>query len=165
MDNAQALAALKAGSVDALVIVDGFPVARLAADISEADGLHLVPVTHDRIRSFYPASRIPGGTYPWQAADVDTVSVRAVLVAYDFRNNHCGTIGNVARLIDENLDWLRSNGHPKWKSVDLNEPVKGWQRYQCVQNYHPSNVEPEPESPRARQPNPVADAIEAVFSH
>lgn len=161
--NAQALAALKAGSIDALVIVDGFPVERLALDVSPADGLHLVPITHAGIRTFYPASRIPTGTYPWQTAEVDTVSVKAVLVAYDFRNHHCNTIGKVARLMTENLDWLRFNGHPKWNSVNLNEPMKGWEQYICVKNYTPARLAAETEPSPARKPNPVADAIEAVF--
>ncbi|MFO7713542.1 TAXI family TRAP transporter solute-binding subunit [Desulfosarcina sp.] len=163
LDNAQALAALKNGSIDAMVIVDGFPIDRLTLDVSPADGLHLVPINQERILAFYPASRIPGGAYPWQTTDVETVSVQAVLVAYDFRNNHCHTIGNVARLMAENLNWLRHNGHPKWRSVDLNQPVKGWEQYKCVKNFNPNAITAEPETPRVRRPNPVADAIEAVF--
>jgi TRAP transporter TAXI family solute receptor len=161
--NSQALAALKAGSIDAMVAVDGFPVERLALEVSPADGLHLVPIDHDSIRAFYPTARIPAGTYPWQAADVDTVSVKAVLVAYDFRNHHCNTIGNVARLIRENLDWLRLYGHPKWKSVDLDEPVNGWEQYSCVKHITSVHIEAEDEPSPVRKPNPVADAIEAAF--
>lgn len=159
----QALAALQAGSIDAMVTVDGFPVERLALEVAAADGFHLIPIAHDGIRAFYPASRIPAGTYPWQAADVDTVSVMALLVAYDFRNHHCQTIGHVAWLIKENLDWLRFNGHPKWKSVDLSEPVSGWEQYPCVTNFTSATVEADTESSPVRKPNPVADAIEAVF--
>ncbi|HSO18326.1 MAG TPA: TAXI family TRAP transporter solute-binding subunit [Desulfosarcina sp.] len=159
----QALAALKAGSVDALVCIDGMPGERLALDVSAADGLHLVSITHGAIREFYPASRIPAGTYAWQTADVDTVSVKAVLVAYDFRNHHCRTIGTAARLVVENLDWLRRNGHPKWQSVDLTATVPDWQRYQCVGNTAPDAVAPIDAPSTERKPNPVADAIEAVF--
>ncbi len=163
IDDSQALAALKAGSIDAMVTVDGFPVERLALEVSPADGFHLIPITHDGISAFYPASRIPAGTYAWQAADVDTVSVMALLVAYDFRNHHCSTIGNVAWLIKENLDWLRFNGHPKWKSVDLGEPVSGWEPYSCVTNVPSATLAAETESSPVRKPNPVADAIAAVF--
>jgi len=161
--DSQALTALKAGRIDAMVTVDGFPVERLALEVAPADGFHLIPITHDGIRAFYPASRIPAGTYPWQAADVDTVSVMALLVAYDFRNHQCNAIGKVAWLIKENLDWLRFNGHPKWKSVDLSEPVSGWEQYPCVTNFTSAPVEAETESSPVRKPNPVADAIEAVF--
>lgn len=161
--HAQALRELKAGRIDAMVTIDGFPVERLALDVSAADGLHLVPVAGDGVRAFYPAARIPSGTYPWQQADVDTVSVKAVLVAYDFRNHHCDAIGNLARLMRDNLEWLQFNGHPKWKTVDLDETVKGWEPYKCVLNYIPADPAEEIESSPVRKPNPVADAIEAVF--
>ena len=163
LGHAQALAALKADRIDAMVTVDGFPVERLALDVSPTDALHLVPVTDEGVRAFYPASRIPAGTYPWQQADVDTVSVKAILVAYDFRNHHCNTIGNIARLMRDNLEWLQFNGHPKWKTVDLDETVKGWEPYKCVANFIPTDLAEEIESSPVRKPNPVADAIEAVF--
>ena len=63
----------------------------------------------------------------------------------------------------ENLDWLRFKDHPKWKTVDMNEPVKGWEKYKCVKNYTPTTIDPETEPVPARKPNPVADAIEAAF--
>jgi TRAP transporter TAXI family solute receptor len=163
MGHEQALEALRAGNVDALVMIDGIPIEQLALDVSAADGLHLVPVTQEAILGFYPASRIPAGTYPWQAADVDTVTVKMILVAYDFRNHHCQTIGTVARLMMENLDWLSFNGHPKWKSVDLTATVSGWPRYQCVQNAALDAVAVTDEPFVERKPNPVVDAIEAVF--
>ena len=161
--NAKALTLLQSGSIDALITIDGFPVERLALDVSPTDALHLVPIIHEGIRALYPASRIPAGTYPWQVADVETVSVKAVLVAYDFRNHHCDTIGTVARLVMENMEWLRFNGHPKWASVDLNASVKGADRYRCVNNDAPTPIESASESLPASEPNPVADAIEGVF--
>ena len=29
-------------------------------------------------------------------------------------------------------EWLQKNGHPKWKAVDLNYPLRGWEQYDCV---------------------------------
>lgn len=159
---AKALAALKSGAIDAMVVIDGQPVEQLVLDITPMDGLHLIPITHSGIRAFYPSSRIPSGTYPWQTADIDTVSVRAILVAYDFRNRHCSTIGTLAQLIRDNLAWLKANGHPKWKTVDLDAGVDGWAQYACVTDYTPQ-ISVDTESIGDRKPNPVADAIEAVF--
>ena len=31
--------------------------------------------------------------------------------------------------------WLVKNGHPKWKAVDLDYPLKGWEQYDCVRKY------------------------------
>jgi hypothetical protein len=163
IDHVDALDQLKAGTIDAMVIVDGAPIERLALNVSAADNLHLVPVTHDGIRSFYPTARIPVGTYPWQVDAVDTVAVKIALVAYDFRNHHCRTIGMAARLMVENMDWLRFNGHPKWQSVDLTMSVKGWERYKCADSAIWADLEDDSEPARARKPNPVADAIEAMF--
>jgi len=159
----RALKELKAGRIDAAVIVDGLPIERLTLDVSVQDGLHLLPIVHGDIRAFYPEATIPAGTYPWQTTDISTVTVKAVLVAYDFRNHHCRTLGAVAGLIRDNLEWLRSNGHPKWKSVDLNGEVKGWDRYKCMNQAGSANRITPGEPDRNAEPNPVASAIEAVF--
>jgi hypothetical protein len=163
VDSGQALEELKAGRIDAAVIVDGIPIERLALDLSVQDGLHLLPIVHESIRAFYPEATIPAGTYPWQTADISTVTVKAVLVAYDFRNYHCRTIGVAAGLIRDNMEWLRFNGHPKWKSVDLNSEVKGWERYKCLNHDGSVDVVSQSEPDRDTEPNPVAKAIEAVF--
>jgi hypothetical protein len=55
------------------------------------------------------------------------------------------------------------NGHPKWKTVDLDETVKGWEQYQCVVDYTPNATAVKTEFSSTRKPNPVADAITAVF--
>jgi len=38
----------------------------------------------------------------------------------------------VAKLVYDQLGWLQQQGHPKWRSVDLNAPLKHWEQYQCV---------------------------------
>lgn len=165
MGEAAALAALKAGRIDAMISVDGAPVERFALDVLPADGLHLVPIAHDGIRSLYPVARIPAGTYAWQPDAVDTVSVRAVLVAYDFRNQYCEAIGKLAWLIRQNLNRLRFNGHPKWQSVDLDATEQGWDPYPCVTGYTPTVVAATDDVLPALAPNPVAAAIVTVFRH
>jgi TRAP-type uncharacterized transport system substrate-binding protein len=163
MGGGQALAALRDGRIDAMITVDGAPVAWLTDWIASADRLHLVPITDERIRDFYPATRIHAGTYPWQSGDVETVSVKAVLVAYDFRNQYCHVIGKLAWSVRENLAWLRQHGHPKWKTVNINESIKGWDPYECVLDY-PPHPNQEPLGPLAdTMPNPVVEAIHGVF--
>jgi hypothetical protein len=69
----------------------------------------------------------------------------------------------MAKLIYENLDWLIQNGHPKWKSVDLNYPLKGWEQYDCVKKY--LAVTSTPTSQRdPGELNPVLDAIKEMLS-
>jgi hypothetical protein len=88
--------------------------------------------------------------------------VKAVLISYDFRGNNCENVGKFARALHDNLEWLKTNGHPKWKSVDLNSPVKGWEQYDCVKKSIPTSQRSAPEKPR--EANPVLDAIKKMFS-
>jgi len=121
-----ALALLKKGDIDALFYVAGIPVKLFTEDVSAEDKLALVPITNKNILEFYPAAQIPANTYPWQKQAVSTVAVKAVLISYDFRGSNCDNVGKFAKIVHDNLDWLRANGHPKWKTVDLNAPLKGW---------------------------------------
>lgn len=130
----RALAELKAGKVDAMFYVAGYPVKLFSENVATPDGLALVPILNKSITEFYPTAKIPAATYSWQPEAVDTAAVKAVLVSFDFRRFHCSTVGRVGLLIYENLDWLIENGHPKWRSVDLDYPLKGWEQYDCVAN-------------------------------
>jgi len=158
----EALALLKQGKIDAMFYVAGFPVKLFAEDVAAADGLALVPITNKSILEFYPSAQIPAKTYSWQDQTIQTVTVKAVLISYDFRGGNCENVGKFAKIVNENLEWLRVNGHPKWKSVDLNYPLKGWEQYDCVKKVIQPAQRRAPEKPRAV--NPVLDAIKKMFS-
>ena len=131
----EALARLKGGDIDAMFYVAGFPVKLFKGDVSEEDGLALIPITNKSIVEFYPVAEIPAKTYQWQPEVVNTVAVKAVLVSFNFRRVNCEYVGNFAQILSENMDWLRENGHPKWRFVDLDYPLKGWEQYDCVKKY------------------------------
>ncbi|MDX2441300.1 MAG: TAXI family TRAP transporter solute-binding subunit [Desulfobacterales bacterium] len=156
----KALSRLKNGSIDAMFYVAGFPVKLLSENVSDNDGLHLVPITNKSITEFYPTALIPSNTYAWQPEQVHTVAVKAVLVSFDFRRNNCNYVGEFAGLVYENLDWLKQNGHPKWNSVDLDYPLKGWTQYDCVKKYlHASPGKAEV----PMEKNPLLDAIKNIL--
>jgi len=92
---------------------------------------------------------IPASTYSWQKSGVSTVGVKAVLVSFDFRTEQCEHIGRFARILMDNMDWLKQNGHPKWNHVDLEYPLKGWEQYDCVrkQTQKQKRTEPAPINP------------------
>ena len=162
IDTDEALAELKAGRVDAMFYVAGYPVKLFAEAVSQADKLALVQVTNKSITEFYPNAEIPAGTYPWQSAAVQTVAVKAVLVSYDFQRRDCDLIGQLAKTINDNMAWLVKNGHPKWKTVDLSYPLKGWEQYACVRKYIGKVEAPRPARERAPL-NPVMDAIKQIL--
>jgi len=156
----KALSALKQGSIDAMFYVAGFPVKLFSENVSVNDGVHLVPITNKSIIEFYPLAEIPSNTYAWQLEPVPTVAVKAVLISFDFKRNNCDYVGEFAKIIYDNLDDLRRNGHPKWKSVDLDYPLKGWDQYDCVKRY--LNTTPGGKAEPMGE-NPLLDAIKEIL--
>jgi TRAP transporter TAXI family solute receptor len=163
IDTDEALAELKAGRIDAMFYVAGYPVKLFSEGVREQDGLALVPITNKSITEFYPRAEIPARTYPWQPKLVDSVAVKSVLISFDFRRRDCETIGKFAKTLVDNMSWLVSNGHPKWKAVDLNFPLKGWEQYDCVRKYIGKSVEPTVATERSGSGNPLMDAIKQVL--
>jgi TRAP transporter TAXI family solute receptor len=163
IDTDEALAALKAGTVDAMFYVAGYPVKLFAEQVSTMDNLALVPITNKSITEFYPRSEIPANTYAWQSTPLNTVAVKAVLISFDFRGRDCDTVGRFAQIVTEKLDWLVKNGHPKWRSVDFDYPLKGWEQYDCVRKVLGKGT-PSAARSRAADTNPVMEAIKEMLS-
>jgi hypothetical protein len=132
IDTGEALAELKAGRIDAMFYVAGYPVKLLKEDVTEQDNLALIPITNKSILEFYPPAEIPAGTYPYQTTTVNTAAVKAVLVSFDFRRRDCDNVGRFAQLMYRGLDTLQKTGHAKWKVVDFNYPLRGWEQHDCV---------------------------------
>jgi TRAP-type uncharacterized transport system substrate-binding protein len=132
--------------------------------VTEADKLALIQIPNKSITEFYPSVEIPAGTYPWQSQPVQTVAVKAVLISYDFQRRDCDLVGQLAKTVNDNLGWLVKNGHPKWKTVDLNYPLKGWEQYACVKKYLGKAADPPARGSREQGPaNPVMDAIKQIL--
>jgi len=162
IDTDEALAELKAGRIDAMFFVAGYPVRLLTEGVAAGDDLRLVPITNKDIAEFYPRTAIPAKTYAWQPEPVETVAVKAVLVSFDYRRNDCETVGKLAQLVSTNLDWLKKNGHQKWKAVDLEFPLRGWEQYDCVRKYlKPTATVAAPR--KSSEINPVMDAIREML--
>jgi TRAP transporter TAXI family solute receptor len=162
IDTDQALAALKAGQIDAMFYVAGAPVKLFVDGVTQADGLALVPIANKNVTEFYPSVEVPASTYSWQRAALSTVAVKAVLISFDFRRLDCDNVGRFAQVLAGNMGWLVDNGHPKWKSVKLDYTLKGWEQYDCVRKVLPRTaVAPAPA--RSGGSNPVLDAIKNVL--
>ena len=163
IDTDEALAELKAGRIDAMFYVAGYPVKLFAEQVATSDGLALVPVLNKTVLEFYEQSQIPANTYGWQPTAVQTAAIKAVLVSFDFRRGDCDNIGRFAQIISKNMDWLVTNGHPKWKSVDLEYPLRGWEQYDCVRKYLGKPVNQTVD--RSGSSNPVMDAIKDALNN
>jgi len=163
IDTDEALAELKAGRIDAMFYVAGYPVKLLTEKVAAGDNLALIPIINKSILEFYPAAEIPGGTYAWQPTAVKTAAVKAVLVSFDFRRKDCETIGRFAQILSSNTEWLVKNGHPKWKAVDLDFPLKGWEQYDCVARVVKRPGRPTPAAATSTGVNPVLDAMKTML--
>jgi TRAP-type uncharacterized transport system substrate-binding protein len=144
-----------------MFFVAGYPVRLLSEGVTARDELRLVPITNKDLAEFYPRATIPASTYAWQEQAIDTLAVKAVLVSFDYRRNDCENVGKFAQLLATNLESLKKNGHPKWKVVDLDFPLKGWEQYDCVRKYLKPGVVAAPA--KASDVNPVMDAIRQML--
>ncbi len=163
IDTDEALAELKAGRLDAMFYVAGYPVKLFTDHVAAADDLALIPITNKSITEFYAPAETPAQTYGWQPAALPTVAVKAVLVSFDFRGQNCDRVGRFARTVSERLEWLVRNGHPKWRTVDLNAPLKGWEQYDCVRRHLGKPVTASAGPARA-DANPVMQAIKTILA-
>jgi uncharacterized protein len=167
IDTGEALAALRAGRVDAMFYVAGYPVKLFTDDVTEADQLAVIPITNKSVVEFYPTVELPARAYSWQNAAVHTVAVKSVLVSFDFRRKDCETVGRFAAVIARQMSWLVENGHPKWKAVDLDFPLRGWEQYDCVRKA--LGKAPLPAAARTGgtpgTANPVSDAIKNALGN
>ncbi len=158
----EALPQLKAGEIDAFFYVAGYPVKLFSEQVTGEDNLALIPILNKGITEFYPKSEIPSNTYTWQTKSIATVAVKAVLVSYDFKMGNCRNVGKFADILVNNIDWLKENGHPKWKSVDLQYPLKGWEQYGCVKNFR-GTPNKQPAQSKSKEMNPILEAIKGVL--
>lgn len=161
IDTEEALAALKAGRIDAMFYVVGFPAKLFTEHVIAEDKLALIPILNKSITEFYPRAEIPANTYAWQPNPISTVAVKAALVSFDFRRAHCENVGRFAEILASNMAWLTNNGHPKWKAVSLDFPLKGWEQYDCVKKYLRKPIRTVPEQDAGI--NPVLEAIKQIL--
>ncbi len=172
-----ALVELRAGRIDAFVYVAGAPT-KLLQETSANDDLKLIPVTEGEVSGYYGTAVIKAGTYPWLNTDITTPAVKAVLMTFDYNpngneyiRNSCRVVTEISYLIKLNLEYLKQNGHPKWKQVDLDAIPPGWERARCVEialdaNYRLPLITQQNSAPKPNNPvscenivNPVAKRL------
>ena len=112
----QALADLKAGELDLVVITAGKPFRLL----SEQTGLDLIALPRTRkAAEFYLYTTISQDDYPWLDQSVETYGVRSVLATMIQEQDGLANdlVGTVHFTILINEDRLKKEGHPIWHEV------------------------------------------------
>ncbi|MFM2279897.1 MAG: hypothetical protein RLZZ444_2128 [Pseudomonadota bacterium] len=156
-----ALPKLQSGEIDALFYVAGAPASLFESTSIDGAKLHLLPMKEAPLMATYIPGKIDAGTYAFQKEPVDVVSVKAVLMTYDYdkkRNAYhrdsCRAVADFSSLILNNLDKLQSTGHPKWKTVDLTALPPGWKVGVCVKEGMAADYKP---ACTAKAEAPVSD--------
>jgi uncharacterized protein len=140
LTNEEALLALTGGdTLDVVVVVAGQP-AKLLADMKPESRALIKLLKFDRnhpsaraaLKTYFP-STVRAANYPnLLTEDVPGLAVKAFLVTYDYdRKPTQGTLAKFARALCQNFSALQSQGHPKWKEVELAMPElgRGWSYY------------------------------------
>jgi TRAP transporter TAXI family solute receptor len=124
-ETGDAIAALRRGRIDAFFRVVSTPAAYLTEGISASHGFVLVPVrlnpkpVDTPLAQHYTPTVIPARAYPWLDHPVDTVRVGSTVVTAGVPPGSpaCDAIGRLAKILAEQREWLRQNGHPIWKEL------------------------------------------------
>ena len=144
MSNEEALIKLTTDkTVDVVVIVAGQP-AKLLADMKpeakqivrllKVDPSH--PATVNALTAYFPATIRSASYSNWLDQDVAGLAVKAFLVTYDY--NYRVTIDHLqrfARSLCDKFSVLQTEGHPKWRDVQLELPSlgSGWLYYRPME--------------------------------
>ncbi len=130
-------------SLDVVVIVAGQP-AKLLADMKpEAKQLIRLlkvdpnnPATRAALQTYFPAT-IRSASYPnWLDQDVPGLAIKSLLVTYDYTYKQTTDhMTRFARSLCQNFQVLQTEGHPKWRDVELSLPDlgAGWLYYQPIE--------------------------------
>jgi len=120
-----ALRELGLGKIDAFFIVGSAPMEKLNINPQVMrKGLALVPLyDFDGWAEFYQDDIIYAGDYKWLQEDVPTFSVKTVLIVNEAKltDQDKKDVEHLVDGISANMEKLKTDGHPKWKEVDLTD--------------------------------------------
>jgi uncharacterized protein len=141
LDDADAVAKLKSGAIDATVVIAGKP-AQLLSEVGADSGFTLVglPYAKGLEDSTYPAT-LTHEDYPEliaPGARIDTVAVCAVLVSFNWAKDSTRTkkLDRFVNRFFSNFDaFLEAPRHPKWQEVNFAATLEGWQRSPLAQRW------------------------------
>lgn len=125
MSYEDALRDLNTRKIDAFFVVGSAPMQKLDIDPRAfSKTLKLIPlVDFDDWAKYYQTDTIYAGDYKWLEENVPTFSVKTILVVNESKltEQDRKDIALIIEGINTNLNMLKTEGHPKWKEVDLSD--------------------------------------------
>ena len=136
-----AMEKLKAGEVDAVIVVGGKPY-KSVSNFGNDGRFHLVKVDYEKpLQGDYLPATLTSKDYPNLIAEgekVDTIAVPALLAAYNWAPN-TDRYRKLAVFVDYFFTKFPQSQnppfHPKWKEVSLAAPLAGWTRLPAAQQW------------------------------
>lgn len=144
LSDEQALAALKAGKIDAMLVVAARP-SPLLLQLGAQDKLHAVSIPFvDALGQDYTPARLDVADYPGLVTKpVDTVAVSAVLAVFAWprgSDREQRLTRFINRFFDQFETLLEPAHHPKWQEVNLAAELPAWKRNAAAQSWLESNA-------------------------
>lgn len=146
-----AVTAVLAGDLDAMIYVAGKPVSLFTKLENLKDdedpeirellaGVHFLSLDDPTLlEQYYVASEIGTSDYTWIDSTTPTIAVKAVLVSFDFSRrkssyymNRCDQLFQIGGIIRDNIEQLQQEGHKKWQEVDLDQKIGRWELDKCA---------------------------------
>jgi uncharacterized protein len=143
MPEPEALEKVKSGEIAAVALLAGKPAGSMLK-LTRGEGLHFVAIPYTRPLNqldgdFLPAS-LTHEDYPElvaSGAEVDTVAVGDVLIAYDWAKTNADRYRRVERFVNaffpKIAEFQKPPHHPKWREVNISATLPGWKRFDAAQ--------------------------------
>jgi TRAP transporter TAXI family solute receptor len=145
MGQADAFEKMKAGEIDATVLIAGKPAASMAR-LKSADGFRIISVPYPKAlqRDYLPAV-LTSNDYPAliePGREVETVAIGAVLVAYNWprdTDRYRRLAKFVERFFPRLAEFQKAPRHPKWRETNLAAVLPGWTRLEAAEDWLRNN--------------------------
>jgi len=129
----EALQRLLRNDLDVVVYVSGQPTGRLDMPKSAKNKIKLLEYdsTSSMEAPSYYQTKIKKESYKWLDNSINTLAVKSYLITFNYQGSARRPLARFAKVFNDNFDVLKSNGHPKWNSVNKNlkQLPGGWRYY------------------------------------
>jgi len=136
--------------IDAVVMVAGAPTKLLASLPKGASKyFRLLNLSDPALNKIYQETTIPANTYKWQEDRVNTYAIKSILATFDYKPYQPSyhRVQKLYRCIKEKLPYLRRNGHPKWKEINIDSfSDVQWPVHRAVLDYNEDGMDSTPSS-------------------
>lgn len=126
-----AMKKMEQGNLDAVMFVGGAPVPFIGKLDSKVHFVRLP--ANSALEQIYLRTSVGQSQYSWATAETETYAVPASMMGLDKKNEkHAAQMQQLVLAILNSADYLKANGHPKWKSSII-------QTYFPYRGYEPTN--------------------------